>query len=155
MNNAFRLFGMVALGMSALCIPTSAATKAQVLQESCQASDRIDTAVAANDSSHLKATDEMGAGFCLRFIEGWEQTINLMAASEAHANLTWFSFPNGFNAAQGKRVFLQYVADHPERLDQPASSILRIALTEKDILKAHFVPIGKECGIEEVPPSKK
>jgi hypothetical protein len=146
-------FWIVALGIT-LCIPASASTKAQLLQETCQADDRLDAARAANDESHLKPTDPQGSAFCLGFITGWAQTIDGLAVFEANADATWFSFPNGLNVQQGKKVFLQYIADHPERQDQPAILVLRIALSEKNILEKHLVPLSKS-GIEVVPPTKK
>jgi hypothetical protein len=155
MKNAFRLLGIMAL-VSALCVPASATIKAQMLQEACQANDRLDTAKAANDYSHLKSIDSEQSTFCIGFIEGWAQTIANMADFETNADVTWFSFPNAFNFPQGKKVFLQYVADHPERLDQPAAFVLRIALREKDILQQHSIPLSKTCGIEVIPkPDKK
>lgn len=86
-------------------------------------------------------------------MEGWAQTIDNMAMFEANADSTWFSFPNPFNFQQGKKVFLQYAADHPERLDQPAAFVLRISLSEKNMLQKHLIPLGKECGIEVVQPA--
>jgi Rap1a immunity proteins len=154
MKNAFRPFCIMVLG-SALCVPASASTKAQILQETCQADDRLDAAKAANDDSHLKSTDPQGSAFCMGFIMGWAQTISGMATFEANADATWFSLPNDFNVQQGKKVFLQYVADHPERLDQPAASVLKMALSEKNMLQKHFVPLGKDCGTEVIPPPSK
>jgi hypothetical protein len=151
MKAVFRLFCTMAFG-SALCIPALAATNAQLLQEACQADDRLDTARAANDYSHLKSIDSERSTFCLGFIEGWAQTIDNLAIFEANADSTWFSFPTVFNFKQGKKVFLQYVADHPERLDQPAAFVLRMALSEKNILQSHSIPLGKTCGIEVIPP---
>ena len=140
---------------AAFCIPASAGTKAQLLQELCQADDRFDAAKAANDESRLKPSDPQGSAFCLGFIMGWAQTIDGLAVFDANADATWFSFPSGFDVRQGKKIFLQYVADHPERLDQSAAFVLRVALSEKNVLEKRLVPLSKS-GVEVVPlPEKK
>src|SRR6266849_2429063 len=96
MKNAFRAFSFMALG-AALCIPASADPKAQLLQEMCQADERVETALAANDSSHLKSADSQSSAFCKGFIIAWAQTIDGLAQFEANADATWFSFPSHFN----------------------------------------------------------
>ena len=144
---------IMALGV-ALCNPASANSKAQLLQEMCQADDRVETALAASDSSHLKPTDSQSSAWCKGFLIGWAQTIDGLAVFEANADATWFSFPNDFNVQQGKKVFLQYIADHPERLNQPAAFVLRIALSEKNVLEKHLVPLSKS-GIDVIPPPDK
>src|SRR5579863_7864330 len=141
MRDAFRLFSIMALG-AAFCVPALASNKAQTLQESCQANDRVDAAVAANDSSHLKPTDEVASGFCLGFIMAWAQTIDGMGTLGDNADLTFFYFPDDFNFQQGKTAFLRYVGEHPESLSKQAAFVLRTALSEKNILQKRVLPLG-------------
>ena len=136
-----------------LSAAASAGAKAQLLKEMCEADDRVDAALAANDSSHVKPNDAQGSAFCNGFVVGWAQTVNGMATLGGGADLTFFSFASDFDFEQGKRVFLQYVFNHPESLSEPASGVLTEALSEKNILRKRVLPLSN-TGIEIVAPKK-
>lgn len=153
MKNTLGRLAIMALGF-AVDIPASANTKAQLLKEMCQADDRVEAALAANDNSHLKPTDSQESAFCNGFVTGWAQTVNGTAVLGDNADLTFFSFADDFNFEQGKKIFLQYVADHPESLSKQAAFVLRSALTEKNILQKRVLPLSN-AGVGGVPPPSK
>ena len=87
-----------------LSAAASAGAKAQLLKEMCEADDRVDAALAANDSSHVKPNDAQGSAFCNGFVVGWAQTVNGMATLGGGADLTFFSFASSFDFEQGKSL---------------------------------------------------
>jgi len=153
MSQRSSFLALIVLG--ALRIPAPASTNAELLQEMCQADDRVEAALAANDASHLKSTDSQSSAFCEGFIMGWAQTVNGMGIVGENADLSTFFFPDDFNFQQAKKVFLKYVADHPECLSKRAAFVLTAALSEKNVLQKKILPLGK-AGVEAAPvPNKK
>ena len=76
------------------------------LQEYCEASARTDTAVATNDRSHLKSTDDVASMICVGYILGTLDSL-LDEGSSYH-------MVSNLRAGQAANIFLKYLQEHPE-----------------------------------------
>ena len=78
------------------------ATFVKNLREDCVAAEKISVAVDANDVSHLKATDNVAAGYCEGFIAGFVVGSN-------HGPIR--------SIRHARKAVVAYIDDHPNEID--------------------------------------
>ncbi|MFZ0580741.1 MAG: Rap1a/Tai family immunity protein [Candidatus Acidiferrales bacterium] len=132
-----KIFMLVAILSTA--VPLSAQEKPTVttttsLQEMCEAHDRIDAAKAANDFSHVKTNDWAADGFCLGYIDGVTAALDGSTRTMKNSKYT-LHFVRAFTVGRVEKLFMAYVAQHPEELDFPPTMILTQALAEAGFLE--------------------
>jgi hypothetical protein len=63
--------------------------------------------------------------FCLGYLSGWENAyVGSAYPMGSEGNRMVFRLQDGVTLGQIQRVFIKYVADHPEVENQPASHVL-------------------------------
>ena len=120
---------LVCLAVTLWTLPAQAMT-AEELAGACQ---KVDVITASRSASDLAPFEFMAiyatAQHCLGFVDGF-----MSAASVAQAiNLKAMPFcqpKEGISIDQARRIFLKYIAAHPEDLHSTAQLILAVALRE-------------------------
>lgn len=109
--------------------PASATFTAGELQAACPTSF---------EKSHTMTVQN---AVCIGYVSGWLDGINGSMVRTEKEEIVGFRLAQSVTTKQVIRVFLKYVADHPETENKEAEEILILALVEARLVR--FVPVAE------------
>ncbi len=120
---------LVCLAVTLWTLPAQAMT-AEELEAACRKVDVITASRSASDLAHLEFAETYAtAQRCLGFVDGF-----MSAAAVAQVinrkGMPFCQPKEGISIDQARRIFLKYIAAHPEDLHWTAQTILAVALSE-------------------------
>ena len=117
------------LAMALWALPAQAMT-AEELETACREVDIITAAEAEARLSPLVFMKSYANGQrCLGFVDGFISGVAVAQVIDAEA-VSFCQPKKGLSIDQARRIFLKYIAAHPEDLHWTAQTILTVALTE-------------------------
>jgi len=133
---------VVALTLSASI--ANASTGAQLEKQCSSWTVDVGTPFRVGSGQTYANVDELrNAVFCQAFVFGYAIGINHTMGTDDKGVMGTYTIEKGVTASQLVKVFVQYIANHPEEENKPAGDVLYHAMTSSGLLT---VVVEKKSG---------